>query len=135
MSNLPRDTREKSLMLEEMMSLNTTYGYGGYCLVYQSGQLIGGSTVYWFEDEVPHVDLYDEHNMGLAWRAIIFANTKLGEEARKTFNNWWSQQWQTKQLQNLETPADAQQMWLDKVLELGLANQTKSRAKVPLAIS
>lgn len=135
MSNLPQDTREKSLLLEEMMSLNTTYGYGGYCLVYQGGELIGGSTVYWYEDEAPHVDLYDEHNMGLAWRAIIFANTKLGEEARKAFNNWWSQQWQTKQLQNVETPTDAQQMWLDKVLELGLANQTTSRAKVPLAIS
>ena len=43
MSDLPQDTREKSLLLEEMMALNTTYGYGGYCPVYQNGELIGGS--------------------------------------------------------------------------------------------
>ena len=135
MSDLPQDTREKSLLLEEMMALNTTYGYGGYCLVYQSGELIGGSTVYWYDNDAPHVDLYDEHNMGLAWRAIIFANAKLGEEAREAFNNWWGGQWQTQQLQNLASPTDAQQMWLDKVLELGLANMTMARTNRPLAIN
>jgi len=98
------------------MSLNTTYGYGGYCLVYQSGELIGGSTAYWYEDESPHVDLYDEHNMALAWRAITYANAQLDDKTQKVFNKWWQEQ----QVQKIAAPTKAQEMWLDKVLELTL---------------
>jgi hypothetical protein len=135
MGYLPNNTQEKSLLLEQMMSLKTTYGYGGYCLVYQNGELIGGSTVYWYEDEAPHVDLYDEHNMGLAWRAIIFANTMLDEAAQDAFNRWWCEQWQTQQLQLVNSPTDAQQKWLDKVLELRLADETMSTAELSLAFN
>ena len=118
------------------MSLNTIYGYGGYCLVYQSDELIGGSSVYWYENEAPHVDLYDEHNMGLAWRAISFVNTKLDEDIKKAFNNWWLEQWQRQQLQNVDSPADAQQMWLDKILELVLvSNHEQLSTWRPLAFS
>lgn len=133
MKELPRNTRQKSLMLEEMMSLNTIYGYGGYCLVYQDGQLIGGSTAYWYQDETPHVDLYDEHNMGLAWRAVTFANTELGQDNQKAFNEWWCEQWQTQQLQNVATPTEAQEMWLDKILELGLDTHVTPAMELALA--
>lgn len=92
MINLSQDTQEKSLLLEEMMSINTTYGYGGYCLVYQHGELIGGTTAYWHENDSLHVNLYDEHNMALAWRAINFANDELGTSAQEVFNQWWHQQ-------------------------------------------
>jgi hypothetical protein len=59
----------------------------------------------------------------------------LDEAAQDAFNRWWCEQWQTQQLQLVNSPTDAQQKWLDKVLELRLADETMSTAELSLAFN
>lgn len=132
--NLPNSTKQKSLLLENLMSLRTIYGYEGYCLVYQQGKLIGGSIAYWLNEGDVHLDLYDEHNMALAWRAVTYMGREANKEIKEAFDAWWQEQWQEKQLQRVTTPAEAQRMWLDKVLELALDRNVVKAESLPLAV-
>lgn len=61
-------------------------------------------------------DLYDPANMALAWRVLNWAydHPQIEDQGRHDhFIKWWREA-------NLNTklPADAQRLWLDKILEL-----------------
>ena len=59
-------------------------------------------------------DLYDPHDMALAWRVLNWA-TDTERRNNEEMCLWWEEA----RLHN-RTPADAQRLWLDKILELAI---------------
>ena len=59
-------------------------------------------------------NLYDPANMALAWRVLNWAYNFLDDQGRETFLRDW---WRSLNL-FIESPADAQRAWLDKILSL-----------------
>lgn len=100
--------QEKSVMLAKAMGWDISLSYNQQCRYITSN----GSTELGDVGILPYRnegDLYDPANMALAWRVLNWAITsELGSWA---FLAWWID------LGRL-SPADAQRLWLDKILEL-----------------
>ena len=64
-------------------------------------------------------NLYDPANMALAWRVLNWANKSVpfnsGDDIWRQWEGWWD----GLDIKG-EYPADAQRLWLDKILELAI---------------
>lgn len=69
-----------------------------------------GTTVAYYDGYMNYPNLYDPANMQLAWRVLNFID---GTELSGRFNVWFYNQLWVK-----ISPADAQRLWLDKILQL-----------------
>ena len=115
--------QEKSALLARAMGFKTQPSYQGSKVL--SFQFPGS--------EVGHTNLYLVANMALAWRVLNWASNQLKKEtaipghitytwAGRLHSFWGASYWVDAGklfLYSME-PADAQRLWLDKILELAI---------------
>ena len=67
-------------------------------------------------------NLYDPANMALAWRVLNWCHEEMYSNQWLEFSNWWNGYYSTPDSLHFWglSPADAQRLWLDKILELAI---------------
>jgi hypothetical protein len=112
---LPRSSQEKSLLLARLLGWQCVYAADGVCAVIRGREFVGTSTAFWYTESGPHVDFYEAENMALAWK-IMTRVVELDSHLEADFKMWWHGQ----ALYQIKSPKIAQQLWLDKILELAI---------------
>jgi len=99
--------REKSVMLAKAMGW-AVGKFSGHTPLFGLPSDYGVGVIDWYDD------FYDPANMALAWRVLNWATTRMKTPELYKFLHW--------HIHSLAMigPADAQRLWLDKVLELAI---------------